>query len=70
MNMKDHIFRIPAAYLKVMIQLAAAEGIAPDALIGGTMLSPENLRHSDRPIPLSDARRVLAVLPKRFGKAG
>lgn len=67
MNIKDHKFRMPSAYLKVFLQHAQAVGLPLESLLAGTSVAPEDLVQSDMGVTLEDTRRVLANGARRLG---
>lgn len=67
MNIKDHDIRIPAAYLKIMLQQVAAQGLPPASILRGTRLEPESFRHSGGPVAFVDARRILGNITRALG---
>lgn len=71
MRIKDHImaWQMPAAYLKVFLQLAATESRSAEQLLTGTGLSLEGLLKSDLSVSFEQTRRVVANAAHVFGPA-
>lgn len=67
MNIKDQIWRMPAAYLKVFLQHASAENLPLSALLEGTGLVLDELQQSDQAVSLDDTRKVLANVTRIMG---
>jgi AraC-like DNA-binding protein len=68
MHSKDQYFSLPAAYLKLFMQHAAATGLDLEPLLEGTGLDAENLRKSDQAVDFRAVRRVLGRVTKHFGE--
>lgn len=68
MNPKDHNWTLPAAYLKLFAQHAAADGLELDPLLQGTGLSGRDLLGSELPIDFDIVRRVLGRVTARYGE--
>ena len=67
MSIKDQTWRMPAAYLKVFLQHAAAENLPLSALLKGTGLVLDDLQQSDQPVSLDDTRQVLSNVTRIMG---
>jgi AraC-like DNA-binding protein len=67
MFVKDQNMQLPAAYLKVFLQYAAAENLSAAALLAGTALAREDLLQSDRAVSLADTRQVLSNVTNIMG---
>jgi AraC-like DNA-binding protein len=65
---KDQKFRMPAAYVKVFLQHAAARGIPVQALLRDTGLDPDALWASDETIGLEETLEVLSRADRLLGK--
>jgi AraC-like DNA-binding protein len=64
---KDQNLRLPAAYLKVFLQHAAAENLTAGQLLAGTGLDVDELLQSDQAVSLEQTLLVLASTTRILG---
>lgn len=64
---KDRKLRLPAAYLKVFLQHAAAENLAAHQLLAGTGLDVDELLQSDQAVSLEQTGQVLSNANRTLG---
>lgn len=67
MSIKDQHWNMPAAYLKLMLQYAAAKELPAERLLASTGLLADSLLQSDRPVSLGQTRRVLRNAARLMG---
>lgn len=69
MNIKDQNLpgKMPAAYLKLFLQHAAAEHLSIEHLFKGTGLAMDEVLQSDKAVSFDDTRRVLANVTAVLG---
>ena len=74
MYLKDHNSKqpvsdwsMPAAYIKLLLQYATAEGLMTQPLLSGTGLEPDKLLLSDLPVTFQQTRKVLANANRIIG---
>lgn len=61
---------LPAAYLRLLLELVAAEGIAPEPVLAGTRLRPAQLERPDTRVSSADAARAVANAVRLSGNPG
>jgi len=69
MSLKDHNqhWRMPAAYLKVLLQTIASQHLQVGALLTGTGLEADQLMQSDQAVSFLETRRVVANVTRSLG---
>jgi hypothetical protein len=69
MRLKDHNqhWRMPAAYLKVLLQNVVSRHLHVEELLTGTGLEASELMQSDQAVSFLETRQVVANVTRRLG---